>query len=150
MKEMIEKGKVLVAILTLITISLSVIISCGGTFFATGDMTLTVNPSSVSISYNGTVSTGVQRFSVVILNSEGKAVPGVTVTSYLDSFFVSSGITTFPDCPSKTSCSCVTNSVGECKINVSYKMGTGYNYTHDIMFQSGPLVQMVTFSVSDQ
>ncbi|GEM_PF-6776920 len=150
MRRIKEAGILVFSVGTIIALALSSLLSCGGNFFATGEMTLTVNPPSVSVTYNGTNTTSTMEFKTSVQDSEGNAVPGVTVIGRIDSFLLSGGYLTFPDCQGKTSCSCTTNSVGYCLIRVNYKLGTGINYSTDIMFDSGPLVQTVRFEVSDQ
>lgn len=126
-------------------------LGCGGDIEASSNMTLTVNPSSVTLTDTSPVlSTSTENFQASVLTSNGKPAIGVKVYASVDAFFVSNGLVWFPDCPGTNLCSCSVGSSGRCSIRVSYQHGGGLNYTVDVSFFSGPLFQKVTIEVKNQ
>ncbi len=135
----------ILVIVALVSIAISTIISCGGGSFATSNMTLTVNPTSKSLTYSNTTvnATGIQDFHVSVLKQDGTAASGITVFVRMDSAF--SGVLSFEGCGTATKCSCTTGSAGYCIIRAIYKYGTTYGeWRETLLFYSGPLTKTVT------
>ena len=125
-------------------------LSCG-TIEATPDMTMTVQPDSITfIDGSGNTNTSEDILTVSISNSEGKPAKGVKVYASVDNFFTNQGLIWFSDCGKASNCSCTTNNSGRCNIKVSYVHGNNTTYTANIIVYSGSLSSTVSLCVGAQ
>ncbi len=132
---------------------LSFILSCGGgpPYTASKDMTMEVNPSSITVSYQKTVQsqTGTGDIYITIKDQQERPVPNITVYARIDSTFL--GVISFEKCPGLRECSCTTDETGACFITFTYKYGTTHgDYKAEFLIYSGPLTDKFTLSTQEQ
>ena len=145
------RGSPLLLLATLL--SLVLMLSCGGgpPYLASKDMTMEVNPSSITVSYQKTVQsqTGTGDIYITIKDQQERPVPNITVYARIDSTFL--GVISFEKCPGLRECSCTTDETGACFITFTYKYGTTHgDYKAEFLIYSGPLTDKFTLSTQKQ
>ena len=128
-------------------------LSCGGgpPYQASADMTLTVNPSSLTVNYAKTItsSTGTGDIYITIKDKENRPVPNITVYVRISQQFLS--VISFSDCPNSRECFCTTDQTGSCFITFSYKYGASHgSYSAEFLIYSGPLTDKFTLTTQEQ
>ncbi len=129
-------------------------LSCGGgpPYQASADMTLTVNPSSLTVNYDPkTVNsrTGTRDIYITIKDKENRPVPNIIVYARIGKEFLS--VINFTDCPNSRECSCTTDQTGSCFITFSYKYGATHgSYTAEFLIYSGTLTNTFTLTTQEQ
>ncbi len=123
--------------------------SCG-TIEATPDMTMNVQPESITfIDSSGVRNVSVDTLHVGVYDTNSKPAKGVKVTAFVDTFFANNSLVWFPDCNNSAECSCTTNDLGRCVIRVGFAHGN-VKYTANVIVYSGSLSKVITLCMGTQ
>lgn len=140
-------------LLALLGVSAFFMSGCGGGVTAPSDATITINPSTVSITDGTTESTWhTQFFTILVKNSDGNPLGNIKITiSYPWAVPDSAGSVQLYDgsTPVNSPFDAETDDFGVYNLRFDYLSGGGLNYNGDLEVRSGSAFSSATFEVTE-